>query len=134
MFSSDARVLVADDFPPMRRILLSALLALGLDRVDEAGDGEEAWAKILLALGEQDPYTLLISDGAMPRVSGLELLRRLRAQRSTQGLPVILVTSDADPRARFEAEHAGVSAFVTKPFDPSRFREALKTAFQTHAA
>ena len=112
------RILVVDDLPDMRSLLGSLLKANGYTIV-EAGDGQEA-----LALASRQPLDLMITDWMMPEMSGPELIASIRELPEKQGLPIILLTANADERARIEGVDTGADAFLSKPFQN---RELLAT-------
>ena len=112
------RVLVVDDLPDMRSLLGSLLKANGYTIV-EAGDGQEA-----LTLASRQPLDLMITDWMMPEMSGPELIASIRELPEKQGLPIILLTANADERARIEGVDTGADAFLSKPFQN---RELLAT-------
>ena len=121
---SRGRILVADDEPHIRRILATVLGSAGF-AVSEATDGDEA----LAALEAPQAPDLLILDLMMPRMSGLEVLSRIRERPLHRRTPVIVLTAkgqDADMQA---ALSAGADDFMTKPFSPkkllSRIQEIL---------
>jgi two-component system chemotaxis response regulator CheY len=134
MFPPSTRILVVDDFAPMRRIVQLALQGSRLGPADEAQDGSEAWMKIQEAILLGHPYGLVISDWAMHGMDGLELVRKIRANEQTRELPVLMVSSETDERLVTEATRAGISFFLRKPFDPAHFRDALKNTFFIHAS
>ena len=107
---------------------LSARRALVL-LVTEAGieprtaiDGLEAIAAI-----EEKLPDIVIADLEMPRMNGLELTAHLRAQESTSEIPVIMVTSRSTEKHRNQAEAAGVTAYVTKPFIEDELLALIRT-------
>ncbi|MPV38076.1 response regulator [Georgenia subflava] len=115
------KVLVADDSRVMRRIVARTLRQAGYDgwQVIEAGDGAEA-----LALAHQEAPDLVLTDWNMPEMSGLDLVRALRASGST--VPVGFVTSEGSNQMRALAEEAGAQFLIAKPFTPETFRESLE--------
>jgi len=120
----EARVLVVDDEPFIARILTFALEREGY-AVATASDGDEA---IELAVGWCPDVILL--DVMMPKRNGLDVCRALRADRSIARQPhIIVLTARGQEVDRLQADEAGVDAFVTKPFSPTRLlgqvREAL---------
>lgn len=116
-------ILVVDDFDVMRRILCSLLKQIGYDAIDEATDGGAA-----LACLSQRRYGLVISDWNMAPVSGLELVRRMRADRALQSVPLLLVTADDKPGRQEQALAAGASGYLVKPFDARTLRGAVAAA------
>ena len=108
--SRGKRVLVVDDLPDMRSLLGTLLKENGYTIV-EAGDGQEA-----LALASRQSLDLMITDWMMPEMSGPELIASIRELPEKQGLPIILLTANADERARIEGVDTGADAFLSKPF------------------
>ncbi|MGH2997587.1 MAG: response regulator, partial [Gaiellaceae bacterium] len=94
-------------------------------RVLQARDGDQALA---LALAEAPEVAVL--DVSMPKLTGLEVTRRLRADERTRELPVILLTARAQ-EGDFEAgKDAGVDDYVTKPFSPQDLRERIEALLE----
>jgi len=83
MLDLKMRILVVDDFSTMRRILKNILKQIGYTDIDEAEDGNGALAKL-----RQDKYDLVVSDWNMPNMSGLDLLKAIRADSALNGIPV----------------------------------------------
>ncbi|MDP2958558.1 MAG: response regulator [Longimicrobiales bacterium] len=119
-----ARILVADDEPHIRRILVTILESAGF-RVREAQNGDEAMA----ALDETEPLDFFILDLMMPGASGLEVLGRIRRHPEHLRTPVIILTAKGQDADRQDALSAGADDFLTKPFSPkkllSRIQEIL---------
>lgn len=105
-----AKVLVVDDEPSLREVLRKMLERDGHD-VREAEDGEDA----LIRLAEQ-PADLVISDIMMPKMDGLELVRRMKAEPLNSQIPVIILTAKGAAETRIEGYRLGVDDFLTKPF------------------
>jgi CheY-like chemotaxis protein len=104
------RALVVDDSLSARRSMTQFLEDAGFE-VESALDGLDAVAELEKALPD-----ILLVDLEMPRMNGLELTRHVRGNATTQQLPVVMVTSRSTGKHRHEAEAAGVSAYVNKPF------------------
>ena len=102
----------------MLRIIRGLLRQIGYEQVEEASDGATA-----LAMLRQKPFRLVISDWNMEPMSGLELLREVRADPALAALPFIMVTAETRAAKIAEAEDAGVSGYIVKPFGA----EALST-------
>lgn len=115
MQKAQMRILVVDDCGATRRIVRRYLEDFGYQRIEEAADGDNAWFKILEA---KAPFELVISDWHMPRVTGLDLLRRIRTSKQTANLPVILVTAERKQEEVKKAIELGVNNYLVKPFKP----------------
>ena len=111
------RILIVDDVAAVRLVIRKFLDRLGYRRVSEAEDGIFA-----LPLLQAGAFDLLITDYNMPGMDGLTLLRHLRADRRTAGLPALMVTADTDRKIRIAAYAAGASAVMAKPFNPGGFQ------------
>ena len=103
------RVLVADDNADMRRYV-GRLLA-GQYTVEAVTDGAAALASV-----RRQPPDLILSDVMMPRLDGFGLLRELRADPHTAGVPVILLSARAGEESRLEGMEAGADDYLVKPF------------------
>ena len=119
------KILVVDDSPTMRRMVIASLGDLKGVSFDEAGSGLEAIER--LALG---PVILVILDLNMPDMHGIEVLRFLRGHSSYREIPVIVLTTRSDEASRTATLDAGASLYLMKPFMPralaERVRELLK--------
>ena len=107
-----AAVLVVDDDPFIRQLIASTLEDTARDRPTEAGDGIEA-----LEAFERERPQIVFMDLSMPRMGGLEAVRRLRSSAGTQPTIVMLTAFAGDENER-AAEEAGADLFLTKPFSP----------------
>jgi putative two-component system response regulator len=108
------RVLLVDDEPLQRFLLMRALAPLGVE-VSEARNGQEA-----LDLLAERPYHLVLTDLHMPVMDGLELTRAIKAQDPL--LPVILLTADGEREVRLKGLQAGADDFLNRPVDLSELR------------
>ncbi|MBW3534914.1 MAG: response regulator [Gemmatimonadetes bacterium] len=113
--SPRGRILVADDEPHIRRILVTLLEAASF-QVDSVADGPAA----LELLEGQDAYDLVLLDIMMPGATGLEVLDRLRELDHRQSVPVVILTAKGQDADRDEAFNLGADDFVTKPFSPKK--------------
>ena len=121
----NTRFLVGDDFSTMRRIVRNLLKELGFLNVQEAEDGVEALVKL-----RADEFDFVVSDWNMPNMTGIELLREIRADAKLKHLPVLMVTAEAKKENIIEAAKAGASGYVVKPFTAATLDEKLKKIFQ----
>jgi putative two-component system response regulator len=109
------KILVVDDDPINRKVLCAMLAGLGHEAV-----AAESGPAALASLGPD--YDLVLSDVVMPAMNGFELTRAVRARADVEDLPVIIVTTLADKRAKLEAVQAGANDFLGKPIDPLELR------------
>ncbi len=113
------RVLVVDDSRAMRMTLARLLGGLGME-VTEADNGVEA----LEALSA-DQYEIAFIDWYMPRLNGLDLVRRVRAEPALDAVRLVMVTSECEAPLIASALEAGADEYVTKPFDRGVFESKL---------
>ena len=113
------KILVCDDDELLMELLQFRLEAKGFDVV-VARDGREALQLVETALPDA-----LVLDGMMPRIDGLEVLRRLRENAATQSIPVIMLTARKGERDIVEALHLGASDYLSKPFSPDELTARL---------
>ena len=119
-------VLVVDDNADMRTYLVRLLSPIW--RVRTCADGAEA----LAAVAEEQP-DVVVTDVMMPRVDGFELLRRLRAEPATQGIPVVMLTARAGQEAAVEGFAAGVDDYLAKPFQAAELVARVRVAVERAA-
>lgn len=124
--NTDLKFLVVDDFSTMRRIVRNLLKELGFTNVEEAEDGVAALHKLKSAT-----FDFVVSDWNMPNMTGIDLLRAIRADAALKHLPVLMVTAEAKKENIVEAAQAGASGYVVKPFTAATLDEKLNKIFQT---
>jgi two-component system, chemotaxis family, chemotaxis protein CheY len=117
-------VLIVDDFATMRRIIKGVLKQLGFSNLIEAEDGEAALKEL-----RKDKVGLIVSDWNMPNMTGLELLKAVRADNSLKGIPFLMVTAEGQKENVIQAVQAGVSNYIVKPFTPETFNAKLEKIF-----
>ena len=115
------RFLMVDDAPAMRKIIGKMLKGMGYFAIVEANDGGGA-LKIL----RSDQIDVVICDWNMPGMTGIELLREVRADAQLKQLPFLMVTAEAKKRNVLEAVRAGVSNYIIKPFNQAVLEEKLR--------
>ena len=118
------KVLVVDDFATMRRIVKNILNQLGFKNIIEADDGTTA-----LDILKKEPVGLIISDWNMPKMTGLELLKAVRADPNLADTPFIMVTAEAQQDNIILAVKAKVSQYVVKPFTAETLGEKIDKVF-----
>lgn len=105
------KILVVDDYATMRRIVRNLLDQIGHKDVEEATNGVEAFEKL-----KASRFDLVISDWNMEPMTGLELLKHIRADATLAKLPVIMVTAESKTDNVIAAKQAGASQYIVKPF------------------
>lgn len=125
MINKNMRFLVVDDFSTMRRIVRTMLRDCGFTNVEEAENGADALAKL-----KASKFDFLVSDWNMPVMTGIELLKAVRATEGLKDLPVLLVTAEAKREQIIEAAQSGVNGYVVKPFNAVTFDEKLNGIFK----
>ncbi len=126
MAKADLKILVVDDFSTMRRIVRNLLKELGFPNVTEAEDGVDALKKL-----QGGGFEFVVSDWNMPNMTGIDLLRAIRADASLKHLPVLMVTAEAKKENIIEAAKAGASGYIVKPFTAATLDEKLQKIFKT---
>ena len=115
------KVLVVDDFATMRRIITNVLKQLGYENIFEAEDGTKA-----LQILETEKIDFVITDWNMPQMSGLDLLKAIRASEDKKDIPVLMVTAEAMQENIIKAAQAGVNNYIIKPFDAKTLAEKIQ--------
>jgi two-component system chemotaxis response regulator CheY len=105
------KVLVVDDSSSIRQRVSAALVGAGFEVV-AAVDGLDGLAK----LGAAKDLALVIADINMPRLNGLDMISRIRADEKTAAIPILVLTTEGDPELITEARKLGVKAWMVKPF------------------
>lgn len=129
MFPKETKILVVDDMQTMRLIVKKNLAQLGFANVTDAVDGAAAWTLIQKAVEERQPYMLIVSDWTMPKMTGLDLLKNVRAHPEIGWTPFILLTAESDAELVKQALLAGVSNYITKPFTPDTLKQKLEAVY-----
>jgi len=123
-YDKNMTVLVVDDFSTMRRINKNILKELGFKNILEADDGTTA-----LEVLENNKVDLIISDWSMPKMTGLEFLKKVRASAEYKDIPFLMVTAEAQKENIIEAVKAKVSNYIVKPFTAQTLSEKIEKIF-----
>ena len=113
--TAEKHVLVADDEAHIGRII-KLKMEQGPFRVTLAFDGQEA----VDVLEQSDRIDAAVLDVMMPRLSGLDVLERIRSNEETKDVPCIILTAAGEEEYEREARRSGATAFLTKPFSPKK--------------
>lgn len=118
------KILVVDDMSTMRRIVKNILKQLGYANVEEAENGEEGLTKL-----KGGGFGFVVSDWNMPVMTGIDMLRAIRADEAIKKTPVLMVTAEAQQENLVEAVKAGVSNYIVKPFTAETLQEKINKIF-----
>ena len=124
MLDKNCRILSVDDFSTMRRIVKNILRQLGYTNVDEAENGAAALSTL-----KEKKYDLVISDWNMPVMTGIELLKSVRADPGLKVTPFLMVTAEVEKSQVVEAIEVGVNSYILKPFTAKLLEEKLQAMF-----
>ena len=113
-------VLIVDDYKTMLRILRNLLKQLNFNNVDEATDGTMALETL-----RQKQFGLVVSDWNMEPMTGIQLLREVRADDKLKHLPFVMITAESKSENVIAAKEAGVSNYIVKPFNAETLRSKL---------
>lgn len=125
-------ILLVEDNPNDLELALHALKKYNLaNHIEVVRDGAEA-LEFLFATGAytdrvvQNGPSVVLLDLKLPKVDGLEVLRRLKADERTRAIPVVILTSSQEERDIVESYRLGVNSFITKPVDFEQFTEVVR--------
>ena len=123
-----AKVLVVDDSPTMRQLIIFALQRLPGLRITEAGDGVAALKQLS---GEK--YDLLLTDINMPMMDGLKLVGLIRKDANYAKLPIIVISTEGSNLTRERAIATGANEYITKPLQTTRLIEVVRRLLNPEA-
>ncbi|HPI93105.1 MAG TPA: chemotaxis response regulator CheY [Deltaproteobacteria bacterium] len=118
------KILVVDDFSTMRRIVKNILRQLNFANIIEADDGSTG-----LEVLQREKIDLVVSDWNMPKMTGLELLKAVRADDALKHIPFLMVTAEAQQENIIEAVKSGVSNYIVKPFTAETLSQKINQIF-----
>lgn len=118
------KILIVDDSETMRMIVIKSLRQAGYTKFDPV---EAAGAKEALAAIAKGGIDLVLSDVNMPEISGIELVKVIRAK--FKDLPIVMVTTESSPEMKQKMTEAGANGILTKPFPPDQLKEVLDKFF-----
>ena len=129
--NKNMKILVVDDFSTMRRIVRNLLTELGFSGalIQEADDGVNAMTML-----KSQPFDMVVTDWNMPNMTGIDLLRAIRAEPTLKTMPVLMVTAENNRDQIIAAAQAGVNGYIVKPFTAATLEEKLTKIFERLAA
>ena len=120
----DLKILVVDDFSATRTIVINHLSKLGYSNMVEAENGFSALARLKSAL-----FDLVVTDCGMSDMSGLDLLKQIRADSDLKHIPVLMVISEDLQGNIITAIKAGLNDYIVRPFEEYTFKQKLEKIF-----
>ena len=120
----DLKILVVDDFSATRTLVINHLSKLGYSNTVEAENGVSALARLKSAL-----FDLVVTDCSMSDMSGLDLLKLIRADSDLKHIPVLMVTSEDLQGNIINAIKAGLNDYIVRPFEEYTFKQKLEKIF-----
>ena len=108
------KILIVDDSPTMRRMVIASLRNINGITFDEASNGLEAIEHLALS-----PVDLMLLDLNMPDMHGMDVVRFMKEHQKYRVIPIIILTTRGDDSVRAEALEAGAVLYLTKPFLPN---------------
>jgi two-component system chemotaxis response regulator CheY len=127
MPDKNLKFLVVDDFSTMRRIVRNLLKELGYGNVEEAEDGVIALQRL-----KSGGIQFVVTDWNMPNMTGIELLKAIRADTTLKHLPVLMITAEAKKENIIEAAQNGASGYIVKPFTAAVLEEKMGKIFEKY--
>jgi len=115
---SSLRILLVDDSPTMRRILVNSLKRLGYDEIIEAENGREALDKL-----HAEQFNFIVTDWNMPEMDGLTFVKTVKEESNSATIPILMVTTRSQQEDVVEAMRAGVNNYIVKPFTPQTLKQ-----------
>lgn len=124
------RILVVDDFPMIRSILIRHLTDLGYHDIAEAADGQTAWSMLNTAVGGKHPFGLVFLDWNMPKMTGIELIQKCRDMPHFSHLPIVVVTAEREKANVVKALQAGATDYIMKPITASVLTSKIQSLIE----
>ena len=118
---SKYKVLVVDDSPTMRQLIVFALKRLREVSVTEANDGVDGLKKI-----SSDKFDLVLTDINMPVMDGLKLVSLIRSDAVHKAIPIVVITTEGGQEDKDKAMDLGANSFITKPIQANRVLTVVK--------
>ena len=132
MFAKKSKILIVDDMNMFRQMVRQALSALEFKNLVEANDGLSAWMALVESVKNKEPYDIVICDWNMPKMKGIDLLKKVRAEEWGKKIPFIMLTAEAEKEKIVEAVQFGVDSYIIKPFSIDSMKQKLSQTYEKH--
>jgi two-component system, chemotaxis family, chemotaxis protein CheY len=130
VFAKDSRILIVDDMNMFRAMVRQSLHTLEYKNLMEACDGTAAFTALKDAVEQQKPFQIIISDWNMPKMKGIDLLKKVRAEEWGRTVPFIMLTAEAERQNIVEAVQSGVDNYIIKPFTVDQMKQKLDQTYE----
>ena len=127
MLDTNQRVLVVDDMATVRLVVNQCLSELGYKDIIEATNGQTGWDMLTTS---SPPVSLILSDWNMPKLTGIDFVKLVRADRRYAKIPFVLITTEVESKKVVEAIKAGVDDYVVKPFTLETIASKIESAYR----
>lgn len=116
----------------MRQLVKGQLRNMGFKCLYEADQGDSGFGMLVAQHTAKEPIGLVLSDWNMPTMTGLDLLKKVRATAEFKTLPFMLITAEGEQAQVVEAIKSGVSNYLVKPFTPASIQEKIAQVWKKH--
>ena len=124
------RVLIAEDNPNLRKVIVNIVKKIGFSDIVECEDGESAWEVV-----SKGGVGLVLTDWAMPGMNGLDLIKHIRASKPpVSKIPILMITAADNKDSIMQAGKEGVDAYVIKPFSVKTIMDKIEEAVNNRAS
>ena len=126
MLKPTAKILIVDDSISIRKIITHILKQMGFSQTVESKDAEQAYELLHVHLKKPDPIQFIICDLNLPKMSGIDFIKKCRAEKAFEAIPFLLVTADTDLDKIKNANKEGFTDYILKPFSPAVFKSKFE--------
>lgn len=127
---SNTKVLIVDDFPLVRKIVVDSLTNMGFKELHEASSGEEAIGLLEKNMKDESPFQLIFLDWNMPGKNGMDVLEYCRNTPDLLDVPIIMLTAEGEKKQVLRAFSAGVNDYIVKPCSANIIQKKVKNLIE----
>lgn len=131
MIKDQIKILIVDDFDMIRALIRESLKEIGYTNLTEGEDGLDGYEKILASQKEGNPFDLIFIDWNMPRMTGIEVIEKCKADESLRQLPFIMISTEREQKSVVTALRTGASDYIVKPFSSAQIYRKISRIFES---
>lgn len=131
MIKDQLKILIVDDFDMIRALIRESLKEIGYTNLTEGEDGLDGYEKILASQKEGNPFDLIFIDWNMPRMTGIEVIEKCKADESLRQLPFIMISTEREQKSVVTALRTGASDYIVKPFSSAQIYRKISRIFES---